>query len=308
MVHIFLGFLMLFVPISDIEDDLTITHENQPIATVNRADFINDTLGREMVDLEAFDQFVEHIDQLTFEPPVNAHIDKLGNIVSEQVGYRLHKQHFKKLFYQYYYGKGAMEMEVPHQTLHPRVDSELLSDIRVQRIGQYVTYFNSRNKPRSHNIKLATEAINNQVIFPGETFSFNQIVGKRTKERGYLPAPVIVRGELSEGIGGGICQVSSTLYNAVDHAGLEIVQRYSHSRRVPYVPSGRDATVSWYGPDFVFRNELNQPILLQAKVYGGSMSVIVLSSDSINFENRRVPGAPHKLPKEVHIDEQRLVE
>ncbi|MCL7746056.1 VanW family protein [Halalkalibacter alkaliphilus] len=303
MIHIFLGFLLLFVPFTDIADDLSIKYNGETIASISRSDFANNLLGREMIDHETYDQFVQQLDQVTFEPPVNAQIDKLGNLVSEQVGYRLNKHKLKQLFYQYYFGKGPMEIDVPRQVLHPRVDSELLSDIRTRRIGQYVTYFNSRNKQRSHNIKLATEAINNQVVFPGETFSFNQIVGKRTKERGYLPAPVIVRGELSEGIGGGICQVSSTLYNAVDRAGLAIVQRYSHSRRVPYVPRGRDATVSWYGPDFVFRNELNQPILLQARVYGGQMSVVVLSSESINVEQRTVPGAPQKLPREINIEE-----
>ncbi|KHF39901.1 VanW family protein [Halalkalibacter okhensis] len=304
MIHIFLGFLMLFVPFTDIADDFSVEYKDETIASVNRADFTTELIGRELIDWDKYDQWVNQMDQLTFEPPVNAQIDKLGNIVSEQVGYRLNQHKLKQLFYQYYYGKGPTKIDVPRQTLHPRVDSELLSDIRVQRIGQYVTYFNSRNKQRSHNFKLATEAINNQVVFPGETFSFNQIVGKRTKERGYLPAPVIVRGELSEGIGGGICQVSSTLYNAVDRAGLAIVQRYSHSRRVPYVPRGRDATVSWYGPDFVFRNELNQPILLQARVYGGQMSVVVLSSENINVEQRSVPGAPQKLPREINIDEK----
>ena len=128
-------------------------------------------------------------------------------------------------------------MDIPVRTVYPRVDSEVLANIRTQMLGHYVTYFNSRNKERSHNIFLAAEAINNQVVFPGETFSFNQIVGKRTKEKGYLSAPIIVRGELAEGIGGGICQVSSTLFNAVDRSGLHILQRYSHSKRVPYVPS-----------------------------------------------------------------------
>ena len=86
-----------------------------------------------------------------------------------------------------------------------------------------ITYFNPHNKERSHNIKLATSAIHNHVIFPHESFSFNETVGERTVQNGYKKAPVIVRGELSEGIGGGICQVSSTLFNAVDHANLKIV-------------------------------------------------------------------------------------
>ena len=84
-----------------------------------------------------------------------------------------------------------------------------------------------------------------------------------------MPAKIIVRGEFSEGIGGGICQISSTLYNAVDRAGLKIVERYSHSRSVPYVPPGRDATVNWGGPDFSFKNNYNQPILIRAQALPG---------------------------------------
>ena len=191
---------------------------------------------------------------------------------------------------------------MPELDIYPKVDSELLAHIQIQRIGQYVTYFNSNNKSRSHNISLAAKASDNHFVFPNETFSFNQVVGKRTRDKGYMRAPIIVRGEFSEGVGGGICQVSSTLFNAVDRAGLRIVQRYSHSRRVPYVPSGRDATVSWYGPDFRFQNKYNQPILIKAKVYGGSMVVTLYSSDVINYEPRKVPKASSRLPKEINTE------
>jgi vancomycin resistance protein YoaR len=193
---------------------------------------------------------------------------------------------------------------VPLSEIYPKVDSELLADIRIQQIGQYVTYFNSYNKSRSHNIFLAAKAIDNHVIFPNETFSFNKVVGKRTLEKGYLRAPIIVKGELSEGVGGGICQVSSTLYNAADRAGLKIVERYSHSRNVPYVPSGRDATVSWYGPDFRFQNQYNQPILIRAKRIGGTMIVTLYSSDVINYEPRVVPSAESQLPKEINVEQE----
>jgi vancomycin resistance protein YoaR len=153
------------------------------------------------------------------------------------------------------------------------------------------------------NIELAANALDSHVVFPNETFSFNKVVGNRTLKKGYLRAPIIVRGELSEGIGGGICQVSSTLFNAVDRAGLQIVERYSHSKRVPYVPAGRDATVSWYGPDFQFQNKYNQPILIRAKRYGGSMIVKLYSSDMIDMKKRRVPNAPTSLPDEIHIEQ-----
>jgi vancomycin resistance protein YoaR len=183
------------------------------------------------------------------------------------------------------------------------VDSELLANIRVQKIGEYITYFNSNNENRAHNITLSTEAIDDYVVFPNETFSFNKVVGERSKENGYLPAPVIVKGELSEGVGGGICQVSSTLFNAVDKVGLEIVERYTHSRSVRYVPPGRDATVSWYGPDFRFRNNYNQPILIRTKRLGGSISVSLYSSDVIDYEPRKVPMASPRLPEEINTEE-----
>src|SRR5699024_4389198 len=116
-------------------------------------------------------------------------------------------------------------------------------------------------------------AIDSHVVFPGETFSFNKIVGKRTEEKGYKRAPVIVKGELAEDIGGGIRQTSSTLYNAVDLKGIEIVERYSHSRTVPYVPYGRDATVAWCGRDLSSKNKLHQPILIRAKAANGKMEI-----------------------------------
>ncbi|ARK30465.1 VanW family protein [Halalkalibacter krulwichiae] len=302
----FLTILMLLSPFLT-PDDLTVTHEGETIATVNREDFYLPLIGKEMIDHDKYHFFLTKVEQKVFLPPVNAKIAKNGQLIPEQIGYMLDKRQFKERFYQYYYGIESAELKVPIRPVHPKVNSEILSNIRVQRIGQYVTYFNNRNKERSHNIHLATEAINNHVVFPGETFSFNQVVGKRTRERGYLSAPVIVRGELSEDIGGGICQVSSTLYNAIDHAGLKVIQRYSHSRRVPYVPRGRDATVSWYGPDFTFKNNLNQPILIQAKIYGGQMLVYILSSDSVIYEQRRVPGAPSKLPKEIIINNAEIL-
>lgn len=122
-------------------------------------------------------------------------------------------------------------------------------------------------------------------------------------EKGYQRAKVIVRGEVSEGIGGGICQISSTLFNAADRAGLQIVQRYSHSRSVPYVPPGRDATVSWYGPDFVFQNKYEYPVLIRAVVYGGQISIMLYSSDEIKNKPRGVPSASKRLPEEVPADQ-----
>ncbi|WP_174497883.1 VanW family protein [Salirhabdus euzebyi] len=281
--------------------DKFITHKNQKIMTLDQSAYSFPALGDSFLNHETYEELVQSINKKVFEKPKNATINKQGKIVQGEVGYELDEELFRAEFYQLYFTGGKTELEVPRKVIYPKVDSELLASIRTQQIGRYETYFNKHNEERTHNMKLATKAINNHVIFPKETFSFNEVVGKRTEEKGYLPAPVIVKGELTEGIGGGICQVSSTLYNAVDQAGAKIVQRYSHSKSVQYVPPGRDATVSWYGPDFVFKNIHNQPLLIQAKVVGGTLSITIHSSEVIYYKPRKVPDAPNELPKEIEI-------
>lgn len=302
MIQIWIASLLLLAQPIEPPDSLKVTQHGEKITVVNRTNFTASLPGTPMIDNKKYEQFVDKLDQQIYKAPINAMINDQGRIVPGKVGYRLYRQAFKEQFYTYFFSNGSSEVEVPKLDIYPKVDSELLADIRVKQIGHYVTYFNSNNKSRSQNISLAAKAIDNHVVFPNETFSFNQVVGKRTRDKGYMSAPIIVRGELSEGIGGGICQVSSTLFNAVDRAGLRIVERYSHSRHVPYVPPRRDATVSWYGPDFRFQNKYNQPILIRAKRYGGSMIVTLYSSDVINHEQRKIPKAPSQLPKEINTE------
>ncbi|MDP4084144.1 MAG: VanW family protein [Bacillota bacterium] len=270
-------------------DSLMITANGQPVTTVNRSDYSMAHIGLPIIDPEKYNLLLEKLDRLVYKEPRDAYIDKKGNILPEKVGYQLYKKAFLEKFYSYFFNNGPSYLEIPLLAVYPRVDSEVLADISSKRIGRYITSFNAQNKTRSNNIRLAVEAINNSVIFPGESFSFNQVVGKRTEKKGYLRAPVIIRGELSQDIGGGICQVSSTLFNAVDNAGLQIIQRFSHSREVPYIPKGRDATVSWYGPDFVFKNKYNQPILIQAKTLGNKLIIKIFSSDVIEYKPKVIP-------------------
>jgi vancomycin resistance protein YoaR len=247
---------------------------------------------------------MNQLEKRVYVKPINASFNPQGKLISEKAGQRLDREEFIHQFYEYYFQQRETVLDIPLIPIYPKVDSELLSSIQSKQISNYITYFNSHNKERTHNIQLAANAINGQVVLPGETFSFNKAVGKRTSEKGYMKAPVIVKGELSEGIGGGICQVSSTLFNAVDRVGVNIVERFSHSRRVPYVPPKRDATVSWYGPDFVFKNPHSQPILIRANVYGGQLIVRIFSSEKLNEHCRAVPNAPSKLPVEIRLGEQ----
>ncbi|MCE5343501.1 MAG: VanW family protein [Eubacteriales bacterium] len=117
-------------------------------------------------------------------------------------------------------------------------------------------------KTRNNNISLACQAINGTVLLPGETFSFNGTTGKRTTEKGYQMAPAIAGGQLVEDIGGGVCQVSSTLFNAVARADLEIVYRSPHAWPSTYVTIGEDATVDWPSLDFKFKNNKTTPVFI----------------------------------------------
>lgn len=271
--------------------------------TFKKEDYSFPLPGTPLLNLEKVDQLAKELSEKIYIAPKNATLNDYGQMVPEEVGVKLNEKEFKSQFVDYFYQNSWSKMKIPTLSVYPKVDSELLSHIKNKQIGYYVTYFNSHNKTRSHNIRLSAEAINNHVVFPGEKFSFNEVVGRRTEAKGYLKAPVIVRGELSEGIGGGICQVSSTLFNAVDRAGMDIIERYSHSKSVPYVPPGRDATVSWYGPDFSFKNSTNQPILIRSKAVGGTIFVMIYSSELINNQPRNVQSMPIDLPAEIRLND-----
>lgn len=133
-------------------------------------------------------------------------------------------------------------------------------------ITQAVTNASSSSKSRIANIRLACEAINGTVLMPGETFSFNGTVGQRTKAAGYQIATVYSAGEVAEDVGGGICQVSTTVWNAAMKADCELVERNAHSRPVAYVDKGKDATVSWGVQDMKFKNTSDSPMYIVAYV------------------------------------------
>ena len=141
------------------------------------------------------------------------------------------------------------------------------------RICTFSTSFNPQRLNRTKNIALAAVDVNDCLLAPGEIFSFNKVVGPRTKERGYDEADIIMRNELVSGIGGGVCQVSSTLYNAGLLAGLEIVERYNHSMMISYVRPGLDATVSYGSKDLKFRNNSGGHLIIKCTVRGNNLSV-----------------------------------
>ena len=172
------------------------------------------------------------------------------------------------------YNSSEGSYTIPLKVLSPNVTTnEIGTEAFPDLLGTFSTNFATSNYNRSTNIRLAAAKINGTVVMPGETFSYNQTVGQRTAAAGFKSAAVYSGGEVTTGIGGGICQVSSTLYNSVLLANLDIVERSNHGFNPGYVPAGRDATVSWGGPDFKFKNNRNYPVRVVCTVNGGTILV-----------------------------------
>jgi vancomycin resistance protein YoaR len=131
-------------------------------------------------------------------------------------------------------------------------------------ISSFTTDYNPRQTNRVANIKLLARLLDGQLVAPGEIFSFNGRIGPRTLERGFLPAPTIINGQLVDTAGGGACQVGTTLFNAAFFAGLKIIERHNHSFYISHYPAGRDATVSYGGYDLKFKNDYQSWILIKA--------------------------------------------
>ncbi|QFG24005.1 VanW family protein [Actinomadura sp. WMMB 499] len=139
-------------------------------------------------------------------------------------------------------------------------------------MSTFTTRFD-RGEPRVRNIGIAARLLDGAVVRPGATFSFNEVVGPRTEDRGYVPAPVIMGPRLVNDIGGGICQVSSTLYNAVFRAGLDIERARAHTMWMPEYPDGREAAVAYPDLDFRWRNDTTAPVRIEVERTDSSITV-----------------------------------
>ncbi|MCF0125659.1 MAG: VanW family protein [Clostridia bacterium] len=161
------------------------------------------------------------------------------------------------------------EYSIPLKVISPNITTNMIgTEAFPDLLSTFSTHY-VNNKNRTTNLILAANKINGTVLMPGETFSYNKTVGARTIAAGYKEAPIYVSGEVVDGLGGGICQITTTLYNAVVYANLEIVQRTNHQFIPSYAGASRDATVVYGAIDFQFKNNRNYPIKLVCSVSGG---------------------------------------
>lgn len=168
-----------------------------------------------------------------------------------------------------------LDISLPFSPQQPTLDPKSIGQLNDVLVS-FTTTFHPSQAERTNNLVLAARNINGTIIPPGGVFSYNDSVGPRTHETGFKDAIIYVDNRMKKDVGGGICQVSSTLYNCVLLANLGVVERHCHSLPVHYVPPGRDATVAWGGDDFKFRNTATKPIIVRTSVHGGVLTEMLI--------------------------------
>jgi vancomycin resistance protein YoaR len=165
------------------------------------------------------------------------------------------------------------EAELVVVSAEPQLSTERAKSLGITGlVGSYTTFYGGEPN-RIHNVQLVARLINRHLISPGSTFSFNKTTGERNASKGFLEAPVIINGELKSGLGGGVCQVSTTVFNAAYEAGLSITERHNHALYISHYPLGRDATVNYPDTDLKFVNDTGHWLLLETVVGSSSLTV-----------------------------------
>jgi vancomycin resistance protein YoaR len=197
-------------------------------------------------------------------------------------------------------GGGMRTIFVALTPAFPKLSTADVESMGLASLGsQFVTYFDPRNVSRANNIALAAKLVDGTVVQPGETFSLNATMGPRTANRGFDYAPVIAADNvLRQGVGGGICQYATTLFNAVFFAGLPVVERDAHSLYISHYPTGRDATVSWGSADFKFKNDTGKSIMIRSWIDGGALTVAVVGKTGRTVQYKT--GAFYDIHKPAH--------
>lgn len=218
---------------------------------------------------EELNNYINEIDKKLYISPINATIKiESGKIITtkEEYGQKIDKEKLKKEILDKADNIYAYSVEIPIQVAEPKYKIEQLSKIDTI-LGTYETHFNPKVINRVNNIQIAANATSNILVNTEEEFSFNRFILNSNSVKNMKEAPVIIKGKLEKGLGGGICQVSSTMYNAALYAGMEITNIKNHTIPSAYISKGRDATISLGNIDFRFKNKFNTPILIYNEVF-----------------------------------------
>ncbi len=230
-------------------------------------------------------QLFDEINEVIMVKPINAVFktdDDIVHIITDVKGQILDEDMLKKKIKEAIWTENEI-LVIPVKVWNAEKTKEDLEKMEIRvKIAEYSTEFDKTLKNRTENIRVASEMLNGCIISPGDIFSFNKVVGERTKDKGYKEAPVFINNEVIYDIGGGICQVSSTLYNLALLTDLEIVERMNHSLPVSYVPLGRDATVNYDTIDLKFKNNTGGYLLLTSEITNDKLIVKFFGNKKID--------------------------
>lgn len=233
------------------------------------------------------DQVLEQIAKDTNKKPVNATITMVSsgrfNVTNDATGKQLETDKLKNDIKNKINGtlsEDVIDITAPVKEVKPEISAATLNAINT-RISSFSTNFASSAEGRAANIGLSTKSINGTLLMPGDVFSFNGVVGERTAEKGYQSAGIIVGDKLEQGLGGGICQVSSTLYNAMLGTGIVSVERIHHTFPSSYVPIGQDATVDYGNLDYKFKNTFKYPIYIEGFISNRNLYFNIYSNSTL---------------------------
>lgn len=248
---------------------------------------------------EVYNQICRPSEDAKFERNEN------GDIVVREhvVGVEVNKENLKNAIEKVNLGMSAT---TPAKVTMPDVTKEELEEnLFNHTLGEYTTDFSTSSQNRAYNVELAAKAINNVILMPGEVFSYNDTIGNPSLKNGYKVAPIFENGKTAQGVGGGVCQVSSTLYSAVLFSDLKVVERKNHSLTVTYVPKGQDATVAYGIIDFKFENSTNYPIKINSYVTGRKLTVSIIGG---KYEPERKVQISHSIVSTIAPTETEIVD
>ncbi|OWZ82840.1 VanW family protein [Natranaerobius trueperi] len=261
-------------------------------------------------DEDTLENNLENLTKKMSKEPKNARFETEGkdlNIISSKPGYNTNKEKLRDTIKnEILNDELKFNVFLPYRLVTPEVTTKDLKKQGItNNISSFCTEFDAENKDRKHNIELASDMLDQLTISPKEYFSFNDYIGDTTEEKGYKKAPIMIGGQLDYGVGGGICQVSSTLYNAFLKADIEIVERNRHQMLVDYIEPGRDATISYGSLDLVAKNDNEHHILIGSEVTNGRLCMHIFGKPidkDIKINTKILETYP--FPVEYHIDNE----
>ncbi|WHH57236.1 VanW family protein [Petroclostridium sp. X23] len=312
--------------ISVVDDRLIIKNgmQGQMINIDEAVNQVNEAIQVNHTEVVEIDPRVVYPKQMSVEELYNKVYSKPVNADYEIKDYRIHiREHKAGISFDKEKAKEIMssdnqqgkEYEIPLKIAQPEITKEALERLLFRdKLASYTTTFNVNQIQRSHNVILAASKINEVALGPGDIFSYNDIVGVRSEDTGFQNAKVYENGRIVDGIGGGICQISSTLYNAVLYSDLEVLDRLNHSMTVSYVPMGQDATVVYGLIDFKFKNNTAWPIKVMSTLKNGHVTFDILGTNdhpgrTIEIENQVIQTIPFttKAIEDPNLEEGKTV-